>query len=342
MSFVKKLARGMQISLEDLQQYKTLQASDVEKKEWQFAPVLVTSNRERMEITHQKAILFAKLHKTYVFKWRNKMTGWKNKPQDSSYLYDQNPMLWQYFVAGSNAFLTKNINNSLGLANGTPVVCHSLVLNKDCAEVSKVMEEIDGPNAPPYGTEIILNEAPIAVNFKIQTGLDGKQPSRAKKRQLDALRKHSILPETEEDIVIRVSERSDKSKTLKMKNGSPLLGNVSSAAITPILAYDLAFAMTVHKAQGRTISRVVIALTARPLHRLQMKYASVFVGMSRVKEADHIRLLEHGRGSILGSHQNKYGYLTNLLPQKSISMYDAGYKDTKGRWNQQRALKAKF
>lgn len=104
-------------------------------------------------------------------------------------------------------------------------------------------------------------ECPIAANFKIQTGLDGKKPSRAKKRQLDAVRQHSILPETEEDIVIQVSERSDKSKTLRMKDGSPLIGNVSSAAITPILAYDLAFAMTVHKAQGRTIPKVVIALT---------------------------------------------------------------------------------
>ena len=81
MNFVKKLARGTEIRLEDLEQYKPLQASDVEKKEWQFAPVLVTSNRERMEITRQKAILFAKLHKTCVFKWRNRLTDWKNKIQ---------------------------------------------------------------------------------------------------------------------------------------------------------------------------------------------------------------------------------------------------------------------
>lgn len=73
-----------------------------------------------------------------------------------------------------------------------------------------------------------------------------------------------------------------------------------------------------------------------------MKYASVFVGMSRVKEGEHIRLLEHGRGSIIGGRQNAYGYIANLLPQKSISMYEAGFQESKGMWNQQRALKAKF
>ena len=295
-----------------------------------------------MEITRQKAILFAKLHKTYVFKWRNRLTEWKNKPQDPSYLYDQNTMLWQYFVAGSDAFLTKNINNSLGLANGTPVVCHSLVLREGSIKMREITELLDGPNAPPYGSEIILNEPPIAINFKLQTGLDGKEPSRVKKRQLEELRRHSILSKTEEDIVISISEKSDKSKSLRMRNGSPLLGNVSSAAIRPIIAYDLAFAMTVHKAQGRTIPRVVIALTSRPLHRLQMKYASLFVGMSRVKEGDHIRLLEHGRGTIMGNRQNAYGYLGNLLPEKSISMYECGFQNRTGVWQKQSALKAKF
>ena len=81
----------------------------------------------------------------------------------------------------------------------------------------EITELIDGPNAPPYGSEIILIEPPIAINFKVQTGFDGKKPSRAKKRQLDELQWHSILPETEEVIVISISEKSDRSKTLRMK-----------------------------------------------------------------------------------------------------------------------------
>jgi len=119
MNFLKKLAAGLDISWRDLKAYKVLDWADAQEKEWQFSPVLVSTNQERLEIVHQKAVLFAKLHKTHVFKWRNNATHWKNKPEDPSYLYKENPMLWQYFVCGSEAFLTKNLNPALGLANGT-------------------------------------------------------------------------------------------------------------------------------------------------------------------------------------------------------------------------------
>jgi len=339
MKFVKKLANGRQITWKDLLPYKSLQEADTSKKEWTFAPVLVSSNRERMEIVRVKAALFAKLHRTYVFKWRNKLTGWKNKPPDSSYLFTENAMLWQYFVPQAEAFLTKNINPSIGLANGTPVVCHSLVLGDDS---SSIWDQISGPNALPYGSEIVLNEPPVAVNMKIQTGLDGKTPSRAKMRQLDALRAHAMVGEDGEDLVLPISEISDKSKKLKMKNGSHLLGNISEAKVTPILAFDLAFSMTVHKAQGRTIERVVIALTSRPVSVLQMKYEAIFVGMSRVKKSEHIRLLEHGPGSASGNRRSALEYLTSLLPRKTINIYNAGFENSSGFWNWKQSLKAKF
>jgi len=159
-------------------------------------------------------------------------------------------MLWQYFVCGSEAFLTKNLNPALGLANGTPLVCHSLVLDPCIHNIDMILQQIESLSP---GSEIILDAPPVAVNMKVQMGLDGKEPSRAKKRQLEALQQHSILEDDEEGIVISLSERSDKTKNLKMRNGSPLLGHISSADVTPILAYDLAFAMTIHKAQGRTI-----------------------------------------------------------------------------------------
>ena len=61
MNLVKKLAAGLQITWRDLMAYKALDRADGKLKEWQFAPVLVSSNRERLEIIHHKAILFAKL-----------------------------------------------------------------------------------------------------------------------------------------------------------------------------------------------------------------------------------------------------------------------------------------
>ena len=359
MELVMKLAAGHSVTWEDLSIYKTLSRNDAKEKEWQFAPILVSNNRERMDIVHQKALLFARLHNTYVFKWRNKVTNWKNKPEDTSLLFNENPMLWQYFVPGSEAFLTKNINTSLGLANGTPVVCHSLVLDNSAIDTNDIMDQITGPNKLPHGSEIVLSEPPIAVNMKLARAMDDKEPSRVKKMQTQALKHHCLNKEsthitmmdssdnldgfTEDgNLIISISEKSDKTKTLKMKNGSPLLGHVSEVKVTPILAFDLAFAMTVHKAQGRTIKRVVLALDSRSLHRNQLEYASIFVALSRVEEAKHIRLLEHKRGTPVGGRQRALGYIANLLPQKTINMYNAGFRDNNGHWNRKESLKAKF
>ena len=342
MKFVKKLANGLGITLEDLAPYKALRCSDLQKDEWKFAPVLVSTNRERMAIVNKQAALFARLHGTYVFKWRNPCKGWKNKPSDTTDLYEQNPTLWQYFVPGSEAFLTKNINTRLGLVNGSPVVCHSVVLDPKGPDYERVLEATSGENRLPWGSEIILSEPPPAVNMKIKTALDDTEPSRYKLRQIKALRKHSVAPEMSEDIIIPISQPNDDYTVTKMRNGSPLLNYISEVQVKPALAFDLAFAMTVHKAQGRTIPRVVLALTCRPYSNIQMEYASVFVGMSRVKNREHIRILQHLPGTPLGNRRNAFSYLSSLLPNKSIRAYNAGFVDNNGIWNAKEALKAKF
>jgi len=56
--------------------------------------------------------------------------------------------------------------------------------------------------------------------------------------------------------------------------------------------FDIACAMTVHKVQGRTISRVVVDLTCHPRNCGCIKHAAIFVAMSHVSEMDHIRLLK--------------------------------------------------
>lgn len=339
--FVQKLASGKNITLRDLSCYKTLSKSDVKNPEWKFAPVLVTTNRERMTIVAKQAQLFAQAHSTYVFKWRNPLSCWKNKPGDTSDLYRANPMLWQYFVPGAEAFLTSNINPRLGLANGTPCTAHSVVLDPQGTDYHRIMEIVSGDNPLPFGSEIILDEAPAAVNMRIHSGLDGKLPSNNKKRQLDALREHSVVSDSD-DIVIPISKTGDKFKATRMRNGSPSLSNISSVKVKTALAFDLAFAMTVHKAQGRTMKRVIIALTHRPEVTLQMKFASVFVGMSRVKTSNHLRMLEHIPGTVQGNRKRALSYLTDLLPNKNINIFNAGFDNNNGCWDWRKALKAKF
>ena len=100
--------------------------------------------------------------------------------------------------------------------------------------------------------------------------------------------------------------------------------------------FDLAFSITVHKAQGRTISRVVVDLSSHPTASTQMTFASVFVAMSRVRNGDHLRLLHHP-----GSFSRNYNYLTKLKPLDSVMAFYHGFTGNKHeglQWNPKTAL----
>jgi hypothetical protein len=60
--FVQKLSNGWRILLEDIRQYKRLSREDVQDPNsgWEFAPILVSSNRERINIVRMQSIHYAK------------------------------------------------------------------------------------------------------------------------------------------------------------------------------------------------------------------------------------------------------------------------------------------
>jgi hypothetical protein len=63
--------------------------------------------------------------------------------------------------------------------------------------------------------------------------------------------------------------------------------------------------MTVHKAQGRTVQRVVLGLANRPTVALQLNFAAVFAVLSRIKCSDHLRILYHGWSPGLSSSDSR-------------------------------------
>ena len=99
--------------------------------------------------------------------------------------------------------------------------------------------------------------------------------------------------------------------------------------------FDLAFSMTVHKAQGRTIPRVVIALTDHPFTICRMKYAAIFVAMSRVQQSSHLRLLEP---TTVQSRRALYQYLADVSPNPHILPFLHGYEKDGAPWNPDLAL----
>ena len=110
---------------------------------------------------------------------------------------------------------------------------------------------------------------------------------------------------------------------------------IGQVSIREPFPYDLAFAMTVHKAQGRTIHRVIIDLMSHPFKICRLEYAAVFVAMSRVRRKDHLRLLEP---DMFLSRYSLYSYLEQLLPEKNITPFLHGYSNDTGPWDPEHAL----
>jgi hypothetical protein len=69
--------------------------------------------------------------------------------------------------------------------------------------------------------------------------------------------------------------------------------------------------MTVHKAQGRTIPPVILALDSCAMHYLQMEFAAVVVALSRVSHTDHMKI-RHRKTGGQPTYKKAFEYLTIL------------------------------
>ena len=90
---------------------------------------------------------------------------------------------------------------------------------------------------------------------------------------------------------------------------------------------DMGFAITIHKAQGRTLRRVIIAISDRYKNNLQMSYAALYVALSRVEYMDDIRLLVNGDNDDLVLALD---YLNYLAPAPDIRSFFAGFQKNTG------------
>jgi hypothetical protein len=193
----------------------------------------------------------------------------------------------------------------------------------------------------PFGSEILLTQKPRYINVSIEKALDGKKPSKRRLKQLDLLRKQSIV---NNDIVIPI-EPLDKSQmsvgnctVFRFRDPTQQWRPLTQVWLKAPFPFDLAFSMTIHKAQSCTIPKIIIALT-QPLSAYnRMNFSAVFVAFSRVANSDNLRLLRH-------KHQDQildFDYITKLCPCKYTCQFYAGYEDNRGQWNKARALRAVF
>ena len=342
-SFVQHLSKGKTIQLSDILSYQRLSKQDIESnpEEWKYAPILVATNQERLTISRAKARLWAEEHKTYVFKWRCKTKRFLNRPPSNILpdLMEDHAFFWQFFVPGADAYINTNINNNLALVNGTQIKMHSLTL-QDNSTYKHILSQAQLQDLP-FGSEIEI-DPPLAVNVVVVKHLDGKNISNKRAEQLNVLcnlsRQYSIDPRSHDIIIpltVSISSSSKDWNTYSFCTGSPL-SPISQVSVQEPFPFDLAFAMTVHKAQCRTIYRVVIDLTDHPFRICRMEYAAIFVAMSRVAHKSHLRLLEP---NTVQSRESLYSYLEHLAPDPSIAPFLHGYGNgSSSQWDPSLAL----
>ena len=56
---IRKLGNEEKIDMKQLKRYKALSKDDMKDDKWMFAPILVSTNRERIDIIEMQAIKFA-------------------------------------------------------------------------------------------------------------------------------------------------------------------------------------------------------------------------------------------------------------------------------------------
>ena len=143
---MQELSHGELIRVGNILEYKNLSKGDIAMApdEWKYAPVLVSTNTERLGISRFKAQMWARENSTYVFRWPNRIRSHVNKPDVGSMekLKEENAFFWQFFVPGVQAYLNNNVNPDVALVNGSPLITHSLTFETP-DKYNKILKHIE-------------------------------------------------------------------------------------------------------------------------------------------------------------------------------------------------------
>ena len=296
---------------------------------WYKAPMLVATNRERYNLLEVQARHFALAMHNYVFHWRSKTSCWRGKPEQPAHVEEvirTDPVFWEYFVKGAVAYGLDNANKPRKIINGTQYTYEELIFS-DASQECKARLQMA---TAACGEVITLEEPPFAIIV-----------------QAAALHKDdgwtNLSMDNEGDkVVIPMLDlcRDSKGESLIVNGGVDYL--LSTITVQNRFPLEPGFVITVHKAQGRTLRRIIIALSEWYARKCNFTYVHLYVAMSRVKRGCDIRLLIH---TDVGGDVDwdTISYVTTLRPNPAIKAYFTGFKDTEGhlpKWNKELAIAA--
>lgn len=324
MLLLNKMEKGESINLSDIKRIRPLSSNDFStiRSPWLNASILVATNRERHNLLQPQCQRYAAAHGVHVYRWPVKHKKWQQKPTDPSHLDRalQDSCFFEYFVETADGFINGNINKLALLVNGTPFQYHSLVptsqeqADQIAAQVSRL----------PPGSIVTLSEPPMAVIIEVMV----PKKKIPKWKHLTLIEGRVVLP------IQPARSATEWHKTIVNGGDGYLPSKVLIKASFPL---EPAFVITVHKAQGRTMKKVILALSERNTTLCNMTYAHIYVALSRVRKAEDIRLLLHE--DITGAYDwSNLQYLTALRPDKAIQAFFAGFAERPDHWDPEAAL----
>ena len=98
----------------------------------------------------------------------------------------------------------------------------------------------------------------------------------------------------------------------------------STVELVDYFPIEPGFSVTIHKAQGRTIRRVILSISEHPVNFNKMTWEGLYVALSRVKLRDHIRLL------LRNGDRTTMDYIGNLKKNEYTKCYFEGYTQCMG------------
>lgn len=308
---LESMRAGNPITPRILNGYQRLSRNNLTDSDWLSAPVVVSSNKLRQRLTIVRLKQFATRHGLPILKWRNKIT-FQNEIQisesDQEWLYQVEPGLFSYFVQGAMAYLTKNINPEKGLANGTLVTLHSIVLHSNDLMIYQKAINLASPG------EVVEIKQPQSVNISLVASTYNWPTDQRLSFQSDQV----ILPLTVTEV--KSMEIGYKKDTLKFDCHR--------------LAFLPAASCTYHKIQGLTLSSCILHLQKGKGSLPSVNFSGLYVGLSRVRKASDIRIIA----------SNDMQHIYDLRPNEDLMCWLKGFDDDDSSpkyWNRQASMRYK-
>lgn len=270
---------------------------DGKPSQWRFTTRIATSNKEVDFINKKQLIRFARDHSKPVYFWHVEATGSKGSDGLSTAdIADNVRGMTQYFVEGAPCMISKNTYMKHGIANGTAGKMHSLTW-----EDAKYTPELPCGWIPG---QLVHIRQPYSFNVLIPLKKASTGSTKPGGKVIPMIRKSR-------DFTVVKYNRKTRTPGRRLK--------CHTHDVVPT------FAMTFHKSQGQTMSRVILHLHKHPGRVLKrLEFQGVYVALSRVEFGHHIRVVFDDATGLK--------HLTMLKRPKYFDLWVNNYCNETGKW----------